>query len=110
MKEAAFLLLIATLTGCTKLDIESGTPKCIVKEIKRFNKKSACEHANVKEYSFQGKTVYLFEPGACGADLTSDVFRSDCQKIGYIGGLAGNGQVNGGDFYTATFLRTVWEK
>ena len=110
MKQIAFLLFMATLTGCAKLDIESGTPNCIVKEIKRFNRNIACESANVKEYSFQSKTVYLFEQGTCGADMSSDVLSSDCQKIGYIGGISGNGEVNGGDFYTATFLRTVWEK
>ena len=113
MKRLVFITIIATivLTGCNKLDIEKGTPKCVEHDIKDFNKNTSCSNGvNVKEYTFQGKTVYVFSPGTCGADMASGVIDSDCNSLGFLGGIAGNTKINGEEFSNATYIKTTWEK
>ena len=111
MKRTSILLLLATFSiSCNKLDIEKGTPKCIEKKIKDFNKSSICKNANVEEYTFQGSTVYTFSPGNCGADMATEVFNSDCKSIGYLGGIDGNTVINGEEFSKAILIKTIWKK
>ena len=104
------VLIVAALSSC-QLDIEPGTPGCIRAKIKEFSSTNIpCETGKeVKKYDFQDMTVYVFEPGTCGSDMTSDVLDSDCNNLGFLGGIAGNTQINGEDFSSATFIETVWE-
>ncbi|MDP3442938.1 MAG: hypothetical protein Q8T08_08785 [Ignavibacteria bacterium] len=107
----AFVFVITALISCNKLEIESGTPKCVENRIKSFNKTSICDNAEVTELIFQGKTVYVFSPGnTCGADMTSEVIDSDCNSLGYLGGDSGNTTINGEYFSNATFVKTIWKK
>jgi hypothetical protein len=112
MKVNAFiwiLLIAVAVTGCDNID--NGTPECIVKEIKKFSREHGCDDRSVAEYEFQGKTVYVFSPGTCGADMTSNVFNSGCTLLGTLGGITGNGEINGQNFYTnAVFIHTTWAK
>ena len=112
MKIAAILLMSAVLafTGCNKVDVEKGTPKCVKKEIKDFNKSSQCDDATVEEYSYQGKTVFVFNHGSCGRDFSSRVIDSDCNYLGSLGGFVGNTEINGENFSSATFIKTTWKK
>jgi hypothetical protein len=113
MNKVKFLLLLyvlALMTACNKPDIEKGTPKSIVNKIKDFDKSSVCDDAKVNEYTFQGNTVYTFEPGSCGADMTTEVVNTEGNSLGNLGGIAGNTQINGEDFSHAVFIKTVWEK
>ncbi len=111
MKILSILLLSSSLFfSCNKLDIEKGTPKCVENKIKDFNKKSTCSNARVEEYVFEGNTVYLVDPGNCGADMAAEVISSDCKSLGYLGGIAGNTKINGIEFSTATFVKTTWSK
>ena len=111
MKKLSLLLLFAiVIISCNKLDIEKGTPKCIQNKIKDFNKSSSCNNAHVDEYAFQGNTVYTFDPGTCGADMSTDVFNSSCHYLGFLGGISGNTKINGEEFSNATFIKTVWNK
>jgi len=106
-----FVFVIIALTSCNKLDIEAGTSTCVVEKIKSFNKSSICDNADVTEYIFQGKTVYVFNPGnTCGADMTSDVIDSDCNRLGFLGGESGITKINGEEFSHATFVKTIWKK
>lgn len=99
------------LSGCRQLDIEPGTPKCIVKNIKSFEKNSGCAGIHVDAYWFQNKTVYVFETGNCGADMDAPVLDSDCNRLGSLGGFAGNSYINGVDFFkNAVLVKTVWRK
>ncbi|SNR82833.1 DUF6970 domain-containing protein [Hymenobacter mucosus] len=103
--------LLFTFTACDKTDVAKGTPSCIRQRINKVEEESPCkEGASVREYFFQGKTVYLFIPGSCIADASSEVLDEDCNTVGYLGGLWGNTQVNGLDFSTAEFKRTIWEQ
>lgn len=106
----SIILSITTFLGCIKHDIEKGTPKCVVSKIKDFNKSSICDNPNVKEYTFQGKTVYVFDPGTCGNDFSSEVIDSDCNSLGYLGGFNGNTKINGEEFSNAIFIKITWEK
>jgi hypothetical protein len=111
MKKISIVLLIASvIISCNKLDIEKGTPKCVENKIKDFNKSTNCNNAKVDEYTFQGNTVYTFDPGNCGADMTTEVISSDCNNLGYLGGISGNTKINGAEFSTATFIKTTWKK
>jgi hypothetical protein len=112
MKKLLFLIAITVLTfnSCKKLDIAKGTPGCIESKIKDFSNNATCKDPNVKEYLFQNKNVYVFYQGSCGADLTSDVYDSDCNNMGYLGGIAGNTMINGEEFSNAVFIKTTWEK
>jgi len=112
MKQLAILLLLAVAisSSCKKLDIEEGTPKCVEEKIEDFNKSSSCDDANVKEYTFQGKTVYTFVPGSCGADMTTEVIDPGCSCLGSLGGISGNTKINGEEFANATFVKTIWKK
>src|SRR5690606_34318158 len=97
MKTTIFVALIGILffTSCSKKGIAKGTPKCIEKEIKTFENISDCNDASVKQYEFQNKTVFVFEPGTCGADMSSTVMSETCSALGYLGGFAGNTEING---------------
>lgn len=65
MKKSALWLTFAImlLLGC-KLDIEPGTPNCVEKKIKKFNRQEACGSARVTEYWFQNK-LFLYLTPAC---------------------------------------------
>ena len=112
MKRLLIVLLLAhsVISSCSKLDIEKGTPKCVENKIKDFNKSSTCGNANVKEYTFQGNTVYTFDPGTCGADMSTEVINSGCNSLGFLGGIAGNTKINREEFSNATFIKTIWKK
>jgi hypothetical protein len=103
-------ILLFLVMSCTKLEIDKSAPKCIEKKIKEFNKSTGCNTAKVEEYTFQGITVYLFDPGNCGADLQAQVYNADCKNIGYLGGFEGSVKINGEDFSNATLVKTVWQK
>lgn len=99
------------MSGCKKLDIEKDTPRCIKREIKAFNKQQSCnDGVKVNEYTFQGKNVYVFDPGNCGADMIARVIDSECNSIGTLGGISGNTKINGEEFSNAVLERTTWEK
>ena len=112
MKKIFFILFltIATLLSCTHLDIEKGTPRCVKNKIKDFDKSSCETGANVKEYLFQNETVFVFDPGTCGADMTSEVIDDNCNTLGYLGGISGNTKINGEEFSNAVFQKVVWKK
>lgn len=98
MKRLLIIFFMFLIISCNKLDIEKGTPKCVADKIKDFNVSAACDDANVKEYVFQGNMVFTFDPGTCGADMTTEVISVDCNTLGYLGGIDGNTQINGEDF------------
>lgn len=112
MKNIVLLLpLLVSCMCCSKHKIAKGTPECVEDKIEVFDQQIDCDqNVNVKEYSFQGEMVYVFDPGTCGADMTSEVIDSDCKTLGYLGGIAGNTEINGEDFSNANYKKTVWEK
>jgi len=111
MKPYIFPLLFGLLflASCHK---EKPVPECIQSMIIAFSNNSLiCEGgANVRQYTFQEQTVFVFDMGSCGADLTSDVVDSDCNLLGRLGGFLGNTIINGETFSNAQYIRTVWSR
>lgn len=83
---------------------------CVDAKITDFEGKDVCSKSgDIKEYTFQNKKVYVFNPGDCGADMTSEVIDENCNTLGYLGGITGNSKINNEDFYAnAIFVRTIW--
>ncbi len=104
--------VVFLFTCCQKTELNKDTPECIKQKISEYkNSSAACETGkSVYRYSFQGKDVYVFNPGDCGADMMSAVFGSDCNSICGLGGIAGNMMCNGENFYkNATDETLIWE-
>jgi len=102
------LVLLSCLFACKK---ETKTPACIEKKIEEFKNISSCNvGSNVKEYEFQSKRVFVFDPGTCGADMTSEVLDDQCSSLGFLGGFAGNTKINGEDFSQAQLKQTLWHR
>ena len=112
MRSVSILLAFAlvTFSNCSKPDNTPDTSACIQNMIVNYSREESCPDAKVDEYTFQGKTVYVFDSGTCGADMTSAVVSSDCNTLGHLGGFAGNTKINGEDFSKASFVKTVWKK
>lgn len=106
----SFLIAVSVFSSCQKLEIADGTPQCIKNDIKSFEKSASCSDAHVDEFEFQSETVYVFSSGTCGADMSARVFDSKCNFKGQLGGIAGNTKIDGQDFSTAKFIKTVWKK
>jgi len=105
------LSVLAVFSGsCKKKIMVDGTPECLGKRITTFDKEQSCEDIRVDEYLFQSKPVYLFEPGTCGADFTTEVIDTDCNTLGHLHGIAGNAMINGENFSSATYVRNVWHR
>jgi len=103
-------LLLIALVSCRKIEVASGTPPCLKSHIREFDKNSPCGDSHVDQYTFESAAVYVFDPGTCGADMTSAVYDQNCKHLGDLGGFTGNTKINGKDFGDATFVKTVWKK
>lgn len=111
MKSTVFALCLSlTLLISCKKD-EEPIPECIQSRIATFSTNGSCEHgANVKQYSFLGKPVYTFDMGNCGADLAVTVLDANCITLGYLGGREGVTKINGEEFSSAIYSRTLWSR
>lgn len=108
-------VLALAVSGCKKDDCglrSSGnsTPQCIQDKTATFRANVDCAHGvSVKEYMFQGRRVYVFFAGTCGADMATDVWDADCNYLGFLDGFTGNTKINGIEFRpNAAFIRTIW--
>ena len=109
------ILSIIVLTSCHhNKEIASGTPKCIYQEISQNSKKDDWMVGAVKEYQFQGKLVYAFEPDTRKiADGATPIKDANCNKLCDVGGFGGMAinQCNGANFFKeSVYKRTIWEK
>lgn len=93
--------------GCTK----ESEIDCVNEKIKSFKEQAVCDMSVVKQYTFQGNTVYVFDNTACCCDHTAEVIDSQCKVLGTLGGFAGFNIINGLDFYKhATQEKILWKK
>ena len=102
-----FFLTILTLS-CEKIE---NCPDCIQDKVKEFAKNLICKDgsAGVAEYLFQDQYVYVFSDGTCGADMGASVYSQNCEYLGYLGGIAGNLNINGVRFHEiAVFQKKIW--
>jgi hypothetical protein len=82
--------------------------QCINSKISAFQNECCDQGARVDEYTFQQEQVFVFNMGTCGADFPSYVLTSNCDTLGFLGGIAGNTMINGEDFSNASWVGTVW--
>jgi hypothetical protein len=109
MKNKILLPGIFVLASCFACKKDKRIPDCIDQKIDEFKHTTSCSFGtNVKEYNFQSSRVFVFDPGNCGADMTSEVLDENCNTLGYLGGFAGNTKINGEDFDNAKLVRTIW--
>jgi len=112
-KHFLFLLVLFGLNSCHRRmhdNPKALKPGCIDKAVENFSKTDCDKNPNVKEYTFQGRHVFVFDPGTCGADMTSEVMDQECKTLGFLGGFTGNVKINGEDFSNAVYIKTIWEK
>jgi hypothetical protein len=104
--------IAVTLAACSNAKRYGGStvPAVIRKQVSIYEKSASCDDAHVDELTFQNATVYLFDPGKCGADMTSDVYDMKGNLLGSLGGIRGNVRINGEDFDKAVKKRTIWAK
>jgi hypothetical protein len=105
---------LVTAISCHNLGIASSIPKCISKEINQKSKNADWMVGSVKEYEFQGKLVYSFEPDNRRiADGSTTIKDGDCNTLCNVGGFGGEAvnQCNGENFFKlSVYKRTIWEK
>jgi hypothetical protein len=103
-----------TATSCHNPGIASSIPKCIYEEINQNSKNSDWMVGSVKEFEFQGKLVYFFEPDTRRiADGATTIKDAGCNTLCNVGGFGGEAinQCNGENFFKlSVYKRTIWEK
>lgn len=105
------LFVLNVQSACDKYKLSGDEPKCLIEKIKTFDSNTACnDEVKVVKYKFQNTYVYVFDPGNCGADMTSEVIDSECNTLGYLGGIMGNTKINGEDFSNAQEISILWKK
>jgi hypothetical protein len=106
-----FLLSLISILGCENDGIKHDPPECIKNKILEYQNSGICDSgASVTRFDFQGKQAFVFSPGICGADMSSPIYDSDCNKICELGGLQGIVTCEGVNFEEhATNEVTIWE-
>ncbi|HVE61349.1 MAG TPA: hypothetical protein VNA26_06000 [Chitinophagaceae bacterium] len=103
-------VIIITGTECSKRKADSNSVSCIqqkidsIKKLPRWN-----PPATVNEYTYNGKTVYLFSSDCC--DQYNMVYDSQCNYVcAPSGGITGKGDTKCEDFNTsAKHVRLFWK-
>ena len=108
MKYILIILAIFILNKCNKS--EKGMPACVQKKIEQIKKEQVWNPpAEVNEYTYKGKQVFLFTSDCC--DQYIMLYDGSCNNIcAPSGGIDGKGDGKCDDFYTsAKFIRLVWK-
>ncbi len=101
--------LSSLLVSCHKNEVITGPPTCLSNKISDFTQMACQNGASARKYTFQNSTVYVLDPGNCGADMQSIVLDEQCNSLGTLGGITGNTQINGVDFSSSSqYIETVW--
>jgi len=106
---AAAALLAVLSRNCNEKKKET-LPLCIQQKIEAIRKEPRWNPpAEIHEYRYAGKTVYLFSSPCC--DQYNTAFDADCNYIcAPSGGITGKGDRKCEDFSTnAQFVRLVWK-
>jgi hypothetical protein len=107
MKHYLYILLII---GFFAISCEKGQtlyPECVAQliEVERDN------IGAVYRYTFQGNTVYDFNPIEDCCDFTNTIYANNCEVLCVLNGIMGNQNCNGEVFYEKAKGKTlVWKK
>jgi hypothetical protein len=106
---AAFIILTVTQQQCTK-NTTANIPACIQERINKIKAQPKWNPpAEVNEYEYNGRKLYLFSSDCC--DQYNEVYDSRCNYIcAPSGGITGKGDRKCEDFTTnAKHIRLVWK-
>ena len=100
-------VLVVLAFQCNK---DYGASTCINNKIAELKAKAKQNPpAEVNEYMYQGRKVYLFSADCC--DQYNELYDANCNYIcAPTGGITGNGDGKCSDFSSAAqFVRQVWK-
>ncbi len=106
------LIILIGVVGCQKDGIKEDVPDCIREKILKFQKSDIiCDSgASVIRFDFNGRHVYVFDPGNCGADMQAGIYDGQCEEVCALGGIIGNVTCEGVSFIeNATNKTLIWE-
>lgn len=104
---AGLILLLFNYGSCNKALL---VPDCIVEKIKTIKAQPKWNPpAQVDEYLFNGRKVYLFSADCC--DQYAELYDENCKLLcAPSGGITGKGDGNCPDFSTqAKHIRLIWK-
>ncbi len=109
------LILLAALVSlapeqCAKKAVANQLPACVNQQIEAIKRQPQWNPpAQVDEYSYNNKTVYLFSADCC--DQYNAVYDEGCKVVcAPSGGLTGKGDGRCKDFFdVAKHVRLVWK-
>ncbi len=110
MKSLAIYGLFITMVALCNKENKNQVPSCIQNRIDAIKREAKWNPpAEVNEYLFNGKKVYLFTADCCDQFIT--LVDASCNTIcAPSGGITGKGDGKCTDFYeTAKHLRLVWK-
>jgi hypothetical protein len=113
MKYILIILAISILNKCNDKAGDktgNGMPSCVQKKIDQIKKEPVWNPpAEVNEYTYQDKQVFLFTSNCC--DQYIMLYDGSCNYIcAPSGGITGKGDGKCNDFYnTAKLVRLVWK-
>ena len=110
MKFIILLLALPFMNEQCNNKNKSKVPACVLERIEEIKKENKWNPpAEINEYEFQGKTVYLVSSDCC--DQYNSLIDSDCQVIcAPSGGITGKGDGKCTDFTNvAKFTRQIWK-
>ena len=118
-KTYTFILLISSLLFACHSKQKTNTSKsvetkksdnsCLQIKIAEFKKTACANGATIKQFQFQNREVFAFNPGNCGADMTTEIIDSNCESLGFLGGIMGNTKIKGENFSKAELIKIIWE-
>jgi hypothetical protein len=103
-------LMLTSLGICRKENKVSGIPSCVQARIDEIKKEARWNPpAEVNEYLYKGKKVYLFTADCC--DQFISLVDASCKTLcAPSGGITGGGDGKCPEFYDeAKHLRLVWK-
>ena len=106
----SFSILTLTTQQCTKKKEHASVPACIQNKIDSIKAQPKWNPpAEVWEYTYNGKTVYLFSADCC--DQYTSLYDEQCNLIcAPSGGITGKGDRKCEDFNsTAKQVKLVWK-
>ncbi len=105
MKLFLLALVVTSVTTCREK-----IPACVAKKIEEIKSQQKWNPpAEVNEYEFEGRTVYLFSSDCC--DQYNMLYDKDCNPIcAPSGGITGKGDMKCPEFgEKAKHIRLVWK-
>ena len=110
MKFIILLLALPLVNDVCNNKNKNKVPACIMQKIEAIKKEAKWNPpAEINEYEFQGKTVYLITSNCC--DQYDNLVDSDCAVIcAPSGGLTGKGDGACSDFAdSAKHIKQIWK-